>query len=135
MPDMVGPRRAASGVPQDVAFATKPHLVIEMLQQEVDAQTPFAYLAADAGYGRDPGLRALCHGLPAAPATEEVQCGSDPGRCRRSAVLVIGNDVQRPESRAKAISAPPACAADELGFSPDRPASRMKSQRPGKRER
>ncbi|WP_433412693.1 IS701 family transposase [Microtetraspora malaysiensis] len=54
-------RRALAGVPEHVAFTTRPHLVIEMLEQEVAAATPFAYLTADAGYGRDPDLRAFCH--------------------------------------------------------------------------
>ncbi len=53
--------RAVAGVPEHVAFATKPHLVIEMLEEEVAAGTPCAYLTADAGYGRDPDLRAFCH--------------------------------------------------------------------------
>ncbi|WP_435824334.1 IS701 family transposase [Microbispora amethystogenes] len=56
-----GRRRAAAGVPEEVTFATKPRLVMEILQEELAAGTPFAYLAADAGYGRDPDLRALCH--------------------------------------------------------------------------
>ncbi|GAA1024859.1 hypothetical protein Aple_086940 [Acrocarpospora pleiomorpha] len=54
-------RRAMAGVPEDVVFATKPGLVIEMLAVELSAGTPFAYLAGDAGYGRDPELRAFCH--------------------------------------------------------------------------
>lgn len=54
-------RRAVAGVPQQVGFATKPHLVIDMLTEELSAATPFRYLAADSGYGRDPALRAFCH--------------------------------------------------------------------------
>ncbi|MGJ6965147.1 IS701 family transposase [Streptosporangium sp. G11] len=54
-------RRRVAGVPQQVAFATKPQQVIDMLEEERRAGTPFRYLAADSGYGRDPGLRAYCH--------------------------------------------------------------------------
>lgn len=53
-------RRAAAHIPEQVAFATKPALVITMLEEELAAGTPFGYLAADSGYGRDPALRAFC---------------------------------------------------------------------------
>jgi SRSO17 transposase len=54
-------RRKQAGVPEQVVFATKPELVIAMLEEEITARTPFRYLCGDAGYGRDPGLRAFCH--------------------------------------------------------------------------
>ncbi|MEU4534171.1 IS701 family transposase [Streptosporangium sp. NPDC023825] len=54
-------RRGRAGVPQHVVFRTKPQLVIDMLTEELAASTPFRYLCADAGYGRDPHLRAFCH--------------------------------------------------------------------------
>ncbi|MFC4063286.1 IS701 family transposase [Planomonospora corallina] len=54
-------RRARAGVPEHVAFRTKPQLVIDMLTEELAAGTPFRYLCADAAYGRDPHLRAFCH--------------------------------------------------------------------------
>ncbi|MFE0147959.1 IS701 family transposase [Nonomuraea sp. NPDC059007] len=54
-------RRRVAGVPEQMAFATKPQQVIDMLAEERRADTPFRYLAADSGYGRDPGLRAFCH--------------------------------------------------------------------------
>jgi SRSO17 transposase len=54
-------RRTVAGVPEQVAFATKPQQVIDMLEEERQAGTPFRYLAADCGYGRDPSLRAYCH--------------------------------------------------------------------------
>ncbi|MEU7005056.1 IS701 family transposase [Nonomuraea sp. NPDC046570] len=54
-------RRKVAGVPEQVVFATKPQQVIDMLEEERRAGTPFGYLAADCGYGRDPGLRAYCH--------------------------------------------------------------------------
>jgi SRSO17 transposase len=54
-------RRARAGVPDHVAFRTKPQLMIDMLTEEIAAGTPFRYLCADSGYGRDPHLRAFCH--------------------------------------------------------------------------
>ncbi|MGP3921540.1 IS701 family transposase [Nonomuraea sp. 10N515B] len=54
-------RRRQAGVPDEVVFATKPHLVIDMLIEEIAAGTPFRYLCGDSGYGRDPDLRAFCH--------------------------------------------------------------------------
>jgi SRSO17 transposase len=54
-------RRVPAGVPEHVAFAAKPRLVIDMLGEELAAGTPLRFLTADSGYGRDPGLRAFCH--------------------------------------------------------------------------
>jgi SRSO17 transposase len=54
-------RCAQAGVPAERGFATKPQLVIEMLDRALAAGVPFRYFAADAGYGRDPALRARCH--------------------------------------------------------------------------
>ncbi|MGW4492358.1 IS701 family transposase [Streptomyces sp. NPDC004376] len=48
-------------VPDEVAFATKPELAIAMLEQARAACVPFTWVLADAGYGRDPQLRAWCH--------------------------------------------------------------------------
>lgn len=50
-----------AGVPDEVTFTTKPHLLIEMVEEEIAAGTPFGYFAADSGYGRDPALRAFFH--------------------------------------------------------------------------
>ncbi|MFE3643924.1 IS701 family transposase [Streptomyces sp. NPDC059169] len=49
-----------AGVPDEVAFATKPELAIAMLEQARAACVPFTWVLADAGYGRDPQLRAWC---------------------------------------------------------------------------
>ncbi|MFG1970012.1 IS701 family transposase [Nonomuraea fuscirosea] len=54
-------RREAAGVPKDLPFATKPQLVMAMLEEELAAGTPFRYFTADSGYGRDPALRAFFH--------------------------------------------------------------------------
>src|SRR5690606_12805835 len=40
-------RRKQAGVPDEVVFATKPHLVIDMLKEEIAAGTPFRYLCGD----------------------------------------------------------------------------------------
>jgi SRSO17 transposase len=50
-----------AGVPADVVFTTKPHLVIEMLAAAITAGVRFSYFTADSGYGRDPALRGFCH--------------------------------------------------------------------------
>jgi SRSO17 transposase len=54
-------RCAEAGVPEDRGFATKPELVIGVLDRALNATVPFRYFAADSGYGRDPALRAWCH--------------------------------------------------------------------------
>jgi SRSO17 transposase len=60
--DTDDPQRCAqAGVPAERGFATKPQLVVEMLDRALAAGVPFRYFAADAGYGRDPALRARCH--------------------------------------------------------------------------
>ncbi|MFF7189677.1 IS701 family transposase [Streptomyces sp. NPDC008222] len=51
-----------AGVPDEIAFATKPELAITMLERARAAHVPFSWVLADAGYGRDPQLRAWCHG-------------------------------------------------------------------------
>jgi SRSO17 transposase len=48
-------------VPAERGFATKPELVIDMLDRALAAGVPFRYFTADSGYGRDPALRARCH--------------------------------------------------------------------------
>ena len=54
-------RCAQAGVPAERGFATKPQLVIEMLDRALHGGVPFRYVSAVAGYGRDPALRARCH--------------------------------------------------------------------------
>lgn len=54
-------RCQAAGVPVEREFATKPQLVQRMLARVLAADVVFSWFAADAGYGRDPGLRAFCH--------------------------------------------------------------------------
>jgi SRSO17 transposase len=50
-----------AGIPDEVAFATKPEPAIAMLACARKAGVPFAWVLADVGYGRDPQLRAWCH--------------------------------------------------------------------------
>ncbi|CAI7979098.1 transposase [Frankia sp. Hr75.2] len=54
-------RCRAAGVPAGCRFATKPRLAVEMLARAVEVGTPFRWVAADSGYGKDPGLRGFCH--------------------------------------------------------------------------
>lgn len=51
-------RRDAAGVPEQVAFATKPALASAMLAEHLAAGIRFGWVAADAVYGRDPDFRA-----------------------------------------------------------------------------
>ena len=59
-------RCQAAGIPEDVAFATKPALATEMITRALDAGAPAGWVAADEVYGQDPQLRAeLARRLPA----------------------------------------------------------------------
>ncbi len=50
-------RRTAAGVPEAVAFATKPKLGLAMLDRALDAGVPFAWVAGDSVYGADHRIR------------------------------------------------------------------------------
>jgi SRSO17 transposase len=50
-------RRAAAGVPQAVAFATKPALARRMIARAIAAGVPFAWVLGDEVYGSDRRLR------------------------------------------------------------------------------
>src|SRR5918993_922841 len=50
-------RRAAAGVPEQVAFATKPELARRMLERALAGYVPAAWVTADEVYGSSPGLR------------------------------------------------------------------------------
>ncbi len=54
-------RCAEAGVPPEVAFATKPQLAAQMIEQTLANGVLFAWVVADSGYGRDPVLRDLLH--------------------------------------------------------------------------
>jgi len=51
-------RCRAAGIPEQVGFATKPRLALEMIEQARAAGVPAAFVAADEVYGNDPVLRA-----------------------------------------------------------------------------
>ena len=44
-------RLAKAHVPEDVGFATKPAIAVDMVQRAIDAEVPFAWVAADTVYG------------------------------------------------------------------------------------
>lgn len=44
-------RMAAAHVPETTAFATKPGLALKMINRAIDAEAPFAWVAADSVYG------------------------------------------------------------------------------------
>jgi SRSO17 transposase len=51
-----------AGVPAGRQARTKPQLAVDMLGRALaDEQVTFRWVVADAGYGRDPGLRGFCH--------------------------------------------------------------------------
>ena len=50
-------RRAAAGIPQEVAFATKPALARRMIARAIAAGVPFAWVLGDEVYGSDRRLR------------------------------------------------------------------------------
>jgi SRSO17 transposase len=50
-------RRAAAGIPEEVAFATKPELARRMIAQAIAAEVPFAWVLGDEVYGSDRRLR------------------------------------------------------------------------------
>ena len=50
-------RRAAAGVPDEVAFRTKPQLALEMIERALDADVPARWVVADEVYGSDGKLR------------------------------------------------------------------------------
>ena len=57
------PGHADAGVPENVVFATKPHLAATMITDAVQAGTPARWVAGDEVYGADPHLRATCRRL------------------------------------------------------------------------
>jgi SRSO17 transposase len=51
-------RCRAAGIPDDVAFATKPRLAQQMLARVIEAGVPFAWFTADEVYGQAKYLHA-----------------------------------------------------------------------------
>lgn len=52
-------RRRNAGVPDDVAFQTRPQQVIDMLKEAIAARVPFAWFTADEEFGQNPDLIAF----------------------------------------------------------------------------
>ena len=52
-----GDRCEVAGVPDDVSFATKPQLAIEMIEEALDAGVAASFVTGDEVYGLDPALR------------------------------------------------------------------------------
>ena len=50
-------RRREAGVPEDVAFRTKPQLAQRMLERALESGVPFGWVAGDEVYGNDRNLR------------------------------------------------------------------------------
>jgi SRSO17 transposase len=50
-------RCAEAGIPEDLAFATKPAQAAAMIERQVAAGVPFAWFVADEAFGQNPGLR------------------------------------------------------------------------------
>jgi SRSO17 transposase len=50
-------RCECAGIPEDVAFATKPHLALQMLERALDAGIPAAWVVGDEVYGDDSKVR------------------------------------------------------------------------------
>lgn len=50
-------RCAEAGIPEDLAFRTRPQQVEAMIKRALDAGTPFAWFTADEEFGQNPGLR------------------------------------------------------------------------------
>jgi SRSO17 transposase len=51
------PRRKRAGVPDDVAFATKPAIALGLIEQALAQGLPRGFVLADAGYGSDTAFR------------------------------------------------------------------------------
>ena len=50
-------RRAKAGVPEEIAFRTKPEIALDLLRAAAAAGLPPALVVTDAGYGKDTGFR------------------------------------------------------------------------------
>jgi SRSO17 transposase len=88
-------RREVAGVPEHVAFATKPTLARRMIEQAVTGGVPARWVTGDEVYGADPALRAAvaAHGLGyvlAVAKNHRVTTGIGP---RRAVDLAVRPDV------------------------------------------
>jgi SRSO17 transposase len=77
-------RRKAAGVPDDIAFATKPEIALEQMRQAIAAGVPMGVALADAGYGDETAFRdgitqlGMLYAVGIRPATTVWAPGSAP---------------------------------------------------------
>jgi len=93
-------RRREAGVPEDVAFTTKPRLGIAMLEGAMRQKLPFSWVAAD--YGKDPALRGWLHGrglayVLAVPVS--LPLAGPPGKPYQPKVVAAGDLLHYANSR------------------------------------
>jgi SRSO17 transposase len=86
-------RRAEAGVPEALAFRTKPELARAMLARALDAGVPAAWVAGDEVYGHSPALRGWLEGrgqpyVLAVPANEPVAVAGPGGPTATTAAAV-----------------------------------------------
>jgi SRSO17 transposase len=100
-------RREEAGVPESVAFCTKPELGLEMVQTAVTQQIPFRWVGGDCVYGDSPtfvqGVRQLGKWYVLDVSSDARVWLSKP---RRRKVGSSGPRGGRPRKNAKAISKP-----------------------------
>ena len=71
-----GERRREAGVPEEVAFRTKPQLAQRMLERAVEAGVPFRWVTGDEVYGNYRNLRLWLEGFPMCwPSRATRSCG------------------------------------------------------------
>ena len=64
-----------SSVPEEIAFATKPDIVLEQMRQTIVADIPMSLVLADAGYGNET-THAKCQLLPKITSPSALQRAS-----------------------------------------------------------
>src|SRR5215207_1093140 len=148
-------RRQAAGVPEQVAFATKPELARQMLERALAAGVPAAWVTADEVYGSSPGLRgwletpaaALCAGRQvhsaAAAAVRAARAGRGTGRAGPTGVLAAYQRRARRQGAPMVCLEPPAArwgwraaGVGTLAADPPQPENRragvLRLRRPGR---
>ena len=97
-------RRAAAHVPQQIAFATKPHLARAMVERAIAAGVPFAWVVGDSIYGVsevEMALRRAGKGyVLGVNATSQFNSwGRKPAVAGTAAEIASTRDRQHPRSR------------------------------------
>src|SRR3954452_19096077 len=115
-------RRQAAGVPEDIAFATKPAIALGQIRQALADRVPVGIVLGDAGYGVETDFRVslrtlgLSYGLGVTSATGVWAPGTAPlpplpytGRGRRPTRL-RRDEEHKPVSNLQLAMSPPASA-------------------------